>query len=119
MKVNILGTEYTIETVKVSECDYLRDNNLCGTCKYRERKILIADTSEEGYFVKTTEEAQRAYTNEIIRHEIIHAFLYESGLGENSHIYGNRGWATNEEMIDWFALQYPKMHKAFEEAGCL
>lgn len=119
MKVNVLGTEYTIETVKVSECDYLRNNNLCGVCKWRERRILVADTSEEGYFVLSTEEAQRAYTKEITRHEIIHAFLYESGLCDNSHTFDRSGWAVNEEMVDWFALQSPKIFKAFEEAGCL
>ncbi|WP_394967432.1 hypothetical protein [Candidatus Allofournierella merdipullorum] len=46
----------------------------------------------------------------IIRHEIIHAFLFESGLAENSD------WAQIEEMVDFFAIQFPKLQKAFEEA---
>ena len=47
------------------------------------------------------------------RHEIIHAFLCESGLAENSD------WAQNEEMVDWIAIQAPKLIKAWQEAGAL
>jgi len=31
----------------------------------------------------------------------------------------NGAWARNEEMIDWFALQGPKILKAWQEAGAL
>ena len=48
-----------------------------------------------------------------LRHEILHAFLFESGLAENSD------WAQNEEMVDWFAIQGPKIVKSWEEAGAL
>ena len=36
-------------------------------------------------------------------HEIVHAFLHESGLSSNSE------WAMNEEIADWIALQLPKI----------
>ena len=29
------------------------------------------------------------------------------------------GWSKNEEMIDWLAIQIPKIYKAYQEAGCL
>ena len=48
-----------------------------------------------------------------IRHEIVHAFLFESGLAENSE------WAQNEEMVDWFACQAPKIYAAFRAAGAI
>ena len=70
-----------------------------------EYKILII---EEGDLV--------AYQRKVIRHEIVHAFLYESGLWQNS--YGSKCWAQNEEMVDWFAIQEPKIHSAYIEAGC-
>ena len=38
---------------------------------------------------------------------------YESGLAENSN------WAQNEEMVDFFAIQFPKLLKAFEQADAL
>ena len=45
----------------------------------------------------------------MIRHEIIHAFLYESGMKECSS--ATQSWVENEEMVDWFAIQIPKIVK--------
>lgn len=59
----------------------------------------------------------RKLKKDIMRHEIIHAFLDESGLQMSSFASG--AWAENEEMADWFALQLPKMVKVFREVGCL
>ena len=55
------------------------------------------------------------YQKEVIRHEIIHAFLYESGLDACSGPAEN--WASNEEMVDWFAIQSPKIFQVFQEQG--
>ncbi len=52
-----------------------------------------------------------------LRHEIVHAFLGESGLSANSN--ESDAWARNEEMVDWFALQGPKIYKAWQEAGAV
>jgi hypothetical protein len=45
--------------------------------------------------------------NEVMRHELVHAFFYESGLCE---------YSDNEQLVDWIATQYDKLHKAFGEA---
>ena len=53
----------------------------------------------------------------MIRHEIIHAFLVESGLDNNwkhAEEYGH-----DETMIDWMAMQHTKLQKAFEEVGAV
>lgn len=57
------------------------------------------------------------YEKKILRHEIIHAFLYESGLDINSHDIDQ--WARDEEMVDWMAIQFPKMYKIFAELDIL
>ena len=44
---------------------------------------------------------------------IIHAFLLESGLDSNSNSADS--WAVNEEMVDWFAIQSPKIFKLFNK----
>ena len=31
----------------------------------------------------------------------------------------NNEWGTDETLVDWIALQFPKMEKAFKEADCL
>lgn len=48
-----------------------------------------------------------------LRHEIIHAFLFESGLGANFEHPNQFG--HDETFIDWFAIQYPKIKAVFEE----
>jgi hypothetical protein len=43
-----------------------------------------------------------------MRHELIHAFLFESGLDCCS-------WADKEEIVDWIAIQFPKLQNVFEQ----
>lgn len=52
-----------------------------------------------------------------LRHEIIHAFLAESGLQANFEHYKQFG--HEETIVDWFAIQFPKIMKTFEEIGAL
>lgn len=49
------------------------------------------------------------YKQKVLYHELVHAFLYESGLDSNSD------WARNEEIVDWFALQHKKIDSVFSE----
>lgn len=113
-KINILGTEYRIETHKVSEDSYLEKNKLAGYCGEEEKLIVVADMSEEKYFTGMDEKAQETYLKKTLRHEIMHAFLNESGLSDSSNQYGG-AWAKNEEMVDWFAIQSPKIFKVYSE----
>lgn len=77
------------------------------------------DSSKQLIVIKTLEPDERSlgdlerYQKEIMRHEIIHAFLHESGIDACSSAAEN--WGTNEEMVDWFAIQSPKIFKAFQE----
>lgn len=57
-----------------------------------------------------------AYLKEVKRHEIIHAFLYESGLAQNMY---HSTYGHDECEIDWFAMQFPKMLKVFEKAEAI
>ena len=108
--IGILGTPYTIyfnssESEMAAGADGCMDQSL--------RIIRIAQL-EPG---KNTIQDIESYKKKILRHEIIHAFLYESGLWSNSGSV--EAWATNEEMTDWIAIQSPKLFQAFKEAGCL
>lgn len=116
--VNILGTEYVIETRKISEDKMLKDNRYCGYCCDDEPLIVIADTNEKKYFGNCTEKEKKFLTNKTLRHEITHAFFNESGLQSSSNTY-DKAWVRNEEMIDWFAIQSPKIFKVFEELDIL
>ena len=114
MKVDILGTEYTIEFRKESDDPILRDRD--GYFDHSVHTLVVDEMTEHAGELNAICNLLE-YRNQVLRHEIIHAFLFESGL------YGSSGnaehWAVNEEMIDWLALQSPKLLKAFRQADCI
>lgn len=116
--INILGTVYQIKTHKISEDKTLKENGWAGYCNEVTKEIILADTSEEEYFPNWEEEERKKYIKSNLRHEITHAFLNESGLSNDAHTY-NHSWAKNEEMVDWFAIQSPKIYKVFKELDIL
>lgn len=109
MEVNVLGTEYTVDIMAKGEDPRLEDND--GYCDTSEKLCVIDDMAEAENDVSAKGDL-KSYQKQVIRHELIHAFLFESGLDVNS-------WAYNEELIDWIAIQFPKIAKAFAEADCL
>lgn len=118
MKIDILGTEYRIETHKVSEDSYMKEKGLAGYCEEENKLIVVADMSEEKYFVGMDEKAQETYRKKTLRHEIMHAFLNESGLSDSSNRFDG-AWAKNEEMVDWLAIQTPKIFFTFKKMNIL
>ena len=109
-KVNILGTEYGII---IDAPEELMPENSDGGMDHSIKRIMVAKFVEDRNSVKDLE----AYRKKVLRHEIIHAFMYESGIWNNS--CDVQGWGTNEEMTDWIAIQFPKILKVFEEVGAL
>lgn len=116
--VNVLGTEYKIEVHKVSEDEYMKNNLLSGYCAEEGKYIVVADMSEKQFFDNMNDREQKIYADKTLRHEIIHAFLNESGLSDSASATSG-SWARNEEMVDWFAIQSPKIFEAFKEVGCI
>lgn len=113
--VNILGTDYEIHFVDEFP-EYLKDvgEGAGGLCNRHDRHIFIKRCNVKDMTVEGSERCDK----DTLRHEIIHAYLSESGLSANaSHCYGS--WAENEEMVDWFAIQSPKIYKTFMELDCL
>lgn len=109
-KVTVLGAEYTITRSHGPADSRLTD--IDGFCDDTAHEIVV-DTyeGEDGKpDVKAKLDVQR---KKVLRHEIVHAFAFESGLAENSP------WAQNEELVDWIAIQGPKIYKAWKEAGAL
>jgi hypothetical protein len=107
--IHILGSEYHVEKRKVED-DSLLETRL-GYCDPTDKKIVIAELTDDNCEMSNKENLY----NRVLRHELIHAFLYESGLGDNINKQENAG--HDEQMVDWIALQYPKIHAAFVEAN--
>ena len=108
MKINVLGTEYNVKVIDPESDEKLKDKR-DGYTDTSIKECVIDNMLEESTDYKAN---LHEYRKVVIRHELIHAFLYESGLDDQS-------WATNEEMVDWFAIQAPKLLKAFKEADAL
>lgn len=110
MKINVLGTEYTLAVC--SEEEEPRLKGIDGFCDDSTKELFVESyaDSQDDPRAKANLEVQR---RKVKRHEIIHAFLFESGLAENSE------WAQNEEMVDFFAIQFLKLLEAFREADAL
>lgn len=102
MKVNILGVEYKLDIVSKSSDPKLECCD--GYCDRTAKRIVVED------FVRDSKSVEDLglYKRQVLRHEIIHAFLYESGLHGSS-------WAINEEIVDYIAIQFPKLVKAFTD----
>ena len=103
MKIDVLGTKYNI--VIDSELEKL---NADGECKRFIKLIRIRPEDSMCYEESTVDERSKCF-KEVLRHEIIHAFLDESGLNN---------YSSDEQLVDWLAIQFPKLQKAFNEAGC-
>lgn len=97
--VNIMGMQWKIvwrtkeEDPRLIECDGYCDNSI--------RTMVIEWMQWDGMNYNN----MASYTSKVVRHEMVHAMLYECGLDSCAA----KDWARNEEMVDWIALQLPKM----------
>lgn len=101
--VSILGTTYTVTEKNLKDCD--------GYCDKTTKEIAVA-VKEDDCDLGNFEE----YRKKVLRHEIIHAYHFESGMSE---CFENKQYGFPETLVDWFAYQSPKIFKTFEELGVL
>ena len=114
-KVGILGSIYTVYFVdKFPERLEKFEDNADGLCNRYNKEIFVKRCQDKDM----TKEGKERCEKTTLRHELFHAYLSESGLSANaSHCYTS--WAENEEMVEWFAIQAPKIFKTFQEVGCI
>ena len=106
MVISVLGSPYSIEYKNEADDAALKGRD--GYCDTSVRRIVVDTMAERDRYSKGD---MMAYRRAVVRHEIIHAMLYEGGL--------DTGWAHNEEIVDWIAIQGPKLYKAWVEAGAM
>lgn len=100
-KIDILGELYK---VCFRDATDPRLENADGYCDWTTNEIVVRqDWADDVHNLKDL----NVYKLKVLKHELIHAFLFESGLAENS-------WGTNEEIVDWIALQFDKIVNAFD-----
>lgn len=105
--IDILGTKYNVEIRNANEDPQLSECD--GYCDWTLNLITIEKFKPEIHSIKDLDK----YSRKVLRHEILHCFVRESGLAESS------SWARNEEMIDFFAIQFEKIYDIFKKANAL
>lgn len=112
MIIDILGIAYKLEYKSFKEDKKLEEMD--GYTDFYLKRIVV-EKDFENRMIDT--EKIKLYQNKVLRHEIVHAFLYESGLDVNSN--KAYSWAENEEMVDWFAIQSPKLFAIYKKLEIL
>ncbi len=115
--VNILGTEYKIYIKKMQDDTKLSENGWGGYVKVNTKSIIIADLDSLAEYLDVEKNEAKNVQKVTIRHEVIHAYLYESGLWSNSSSPNH--WAIDEEITDWIAIQSPRFIRTFTELEIL
>ena len=111
--VNILGSEWTVKIVP----DDPAFEEATGYVNDAARIIMIEAVKMKEGALDFDLQSQYIDQKRTIRHEVLHAYLYECGLAHSSNSVEN--WAVNEEMVDWFARMSPKIFKTYKELKVL
>lgn len=116
--VHVLGITYSIAIKRFDE-DPTFEKDICdGYCRASTREIVLLDLKTAPGNEKEKASTCLKSMKWALRHEIVHAFFNESGLQYDGLQYDG-AWCKNEEMVDWFAIQGPKIYRAWREAGAL
>jgi hypothetical protein len=109
--LNILGSKWKLKVLPRES-----DPMFATVDGYTDRSVrtmfVAGDSTHEMDDLNDYEE----YTKVVKRHEIIHAFLFESGLAQDMY---HPSYGHDEQMIDHIAIQLPKMIEVFERAEAL
>lgn len=115
MKISVLGVPYTLRYVAKAKDPGLEDCD--GYCDTSTKTIVVREYTAAERKDPSLLKDLDAYKRKCTRHELAHAFLYESGLSVNAQ--PTDCWPKCEEMVDWVAIQGPKLYAAWQRAGCL
>ena len=99
IEIDVLGTKYKL-IIMYEQDAYMKENGYAAYTDFDEKtiKFIKQETCEQ--------------TKVVLRHEILHAFMYESGIAHGMQFH-------TEECVDWLAMQVPKLNNVFEVAECL
>lgn len=108
--VNVLGTPYAVKYSTEGEDPCLKHCD--GYCDETVKVCVVQrEPADPGDPMNISNYDE--YRKRVARHELIHAFFKESGLGDEC------AFACDEVCVDWIARQAPKIVRAFDEAGVL
>lgn len=111
ISINILGTEYVLHICPESKDERFGNFGCTGFCDHSTKELFVSNfiefknkdisVSDIRYVIRTS-----------IKHEMVHAFMYESGLGED---WEHKDVGQEETVVDWIARQLDKMNTAADK----
>lgn len=104
--INILGTPYRLIICPDDRDHRFKDLNCGGFCDYSVKKLMVSNYTGESEKNDAVEDV-RYIIQKAILHEMVHAYLYESGLGED---WEHKAFGHEETTVDWIARQLIKMN---------
>lgn len=100
MEIEILGQKYKVIRKTEGEYPKLKHMDASGLAELYSKELVInANCIEKD---ECTHENLEEYENKVIRHEIMHAYFHESGA---------TAYCQDEFLVEWLALQLPKIAK--------
>ena len=100
-KISVLGQTYEVNTA----CDELNGTTKDGLCYEYDKRIEVRPSEFMLNNTDSKELKEKRY-EEVVRHELVHAFFSESGLDN---------YSMDETLVNWLAMQIPKINKAVDE----
>lgn len=109
--LNILGSKWKLKVVP-RYTDPMFET-VDGYTDRSVRTMYVAETS-----TNTIDDLKDwpEYQKVVKRHEIIHAFFFESGLAQDMY---HPAYGHDEQAIDHLAILFPKMEEVFKKADAL
>jgi hypothetical protein len=108
IQIDILGQKYTVRLVPKSADERFENLKCNGLCDYSTHEIIMWNLTQEENNVGNL----KTSIHHVLYHELVHAFMFESGLGSD---WEHKDFGQEETTVDWIAWQAPKIVKAAEE----
>ena len=109
--LNILGSKWKLKVIPRAY-----DPMFATVDGYTDRSIRTMFVAEDSANAMDDLNDWAEYQKVVKRHEIIHAFMFESGLAQDMY---HPAYGHCEQDIDFFAIQIPKMLEAFKKVDAV
>jgi len=108
--VDVLGTTYSVVFVRSDDFISLKEGEE-GRCDFSIKQIKVRDTTDADVSDGTDAMKDQLYlVNNVVKHELIHAFLFECGQSD---------YACDEILVELLALNFEKIYMVMKESDCL
>lgn len=116
--VDVLGTKYSIEVKGYNDDPAFSKSGIDGYCEQGTHRIVIGDLHTWPGWEDESEEFIIANMKHTLKHELCHGIFSESGMEDNGDKCDGP-WCRHEPLIDWIAIQGPKLYKIWQQANAL